>query len=86
MIYRIYIESRMDKQKPIIEAVRELEHDFVILQGRSYYNKTHVRPCQVIEVHGTQFMLIEPCIKKLKKILGTPHILVTRTNTERTLY
>lgn len=85
MLYRIQIEQRFDKQKAVIEAVKELTSDFVILTGMAYFNGNH-RPCQIIEVHGTQFISIEPCINKLKKILGVSHILVTRTNTERILH
>ena len=89
MTYRIYIELRIDKQKLIIEAVKELADDFVILQGRSSYNKTHVRPCQVIEVlHEGLWSdgVFKSCIDKLKKILGVSHILVTEVRTEQVLY
>lgn len=87
MTYRIYIESRMDKQKLVVEVIRELTDNFVILQGRSFYNKTHARPCQMIVIETALVLSnVDICAHKLKKILGMSAILITRTETAQILY
>ena len=87
MQYRIYIESRIDKQKPVIDAIKELTSDFTIFTGTAYFNNNH-RPCQVIELNheGLSVGDFKPCIDKLKKILGTVTILVTSNTAIQVLY
>ncbi len=89
MLYRIQIEQRFDKQKAVIEAVKELTNDFVILTGMAYFNGSH-RPCQIIEINtdkiGLEIALVERCIEKLKKILNMPTILAIYSCTHRILY
>jgi RNA binding exosome subunit len=77
MLYRIYIDQRLDKQKAVIEAVKELTSDFIILKGMAYFGNNH-RPCQIIEVGFENASNIKSCIDKLKKILGTPTIMVAQ--------
>ena len=86
MLYRIQIEQRFDKQKAVIEAVKELASDFVILTGMAYFNGNH-RPCQVIEINTIKVLSnVDLCATKLKKILNVSHILLTRTETAQILY
>lgn len=87
MLYRIQIDQRFDKQKLIIEAVRELASDFVILQGKTYFGNNH-RPCQIIEIYSSFHIgdAVKVCVDKLKKILNTSTILITRTETAQVLY
>ncbi|KKN19133.1 hypothetical protein LCGC14_0948890 [marine sediment metagenome] len=86
MLYRIQIEQRFDKQKAVIEAVKELTSDFVILTGMAYFGNNH-RPCQIIEVY--QLWLdnnLKLCIDKLKKILNTSQILVMQYMVTKVFY
>ncbi len=85
MLYRIQIEQRFDKHKAVIEAVKELTSDFVILTGMAYFGNNH-RPCQIIEINATEMLSVGYCITKLKKILNTPHILVTNSEIQRVMY
>lgn len=87
MLYRIHIEQRFDRQKAVIEAVKELASDFTIFTGMAYFNGNH-RPCQVIEINSSHYLgdAVKVCVDKLKKILNTSHIMVTRTDTHKVLY
>lgn len=88
MLYRIYLEQRLDKQASVIKTIRELTDNFTILQGRAYFGDEH-RPCWIIEINHEGLWPIgdfESCIDKLKKVLNMPHILVTKTKIERVLY
>ncbi|KKN21070.1 hypothetical protein LCGC14_0928960 [marine sediment metagenome] len=87
MLYRIQIDQRFDKQKAVIEAVKELASDFIILTGMAYFGNNH-RPCQVIEINCSDFIgaAVTACVNKLKKILNMPHIMVTRTDTNKVTY
>lgn len=95
MLYRIHIEQRFDKQKAVIEAVKELTNGFIILQGTAYYGNNH-RPCWVIEINHEGLWPdgdsgdFESCINKLKKVLNMPHILVhilvTEIKMEQVIY
>ncbi len=86
MLYRIQIEQRFDKQKSVIEAVKELTSDFVILTGMAYFGNNH-RPCQIIEINHERLSGdFKLCIDKLKKILNMPHILVTQTQMTKVIY
>ncbi|KKN69795.1 hypothetical protein LCGC14_0437410 [marine sediment metagenome] len=80
MLYRIQIEQRFNKQKAVIEAVKELASDFVILTGMAYFGNNY-RPCQIIEINSSFHIgtAVKVCVDKLKKILNTSHILVTRS-------
>lgn len=81
MLYRIITEQRMDKQKPVIDAIKELTSDFIILQGRAWFGNTH-KPVQIIEINVSDPLdYIDECLDKLKKILNTPTILVTKIET-----
>lgn len=87
MLYRIQIEQRFDKQKAVIEAVKELANDFVILTGMVCFGKNH-RPCQIIEVNTPHYLgdAVKVCVDKLKKILNVSHITVTRIDTHKVMY
>ncbi len=87
MLYRIQIEQRFDKQKAVIEAVKELTNDFIILTGMAYFNGSH-RPCQIIEINTPHYLgdAVKMCVDKLKKILNTPVILTTRSDVHQVLY
>ncbi len=86
MLYRIYIDQRLDRRKSVIEVVKELASDFTILTGMAYFNGNH-RPCQIIEINVTEVLSnVDLCAGKLKKILNMPHILITRTETARVVY
>ena len=89
MLYRIQIEQRFDKQKAVIDAVKELTNDFIILSGTAYFNSNNRRSCQIIEINREGLWPngdFKSCIDKLKKVLNMPHILVTETKTERVIY
>lgn len=87
MLYRIHIEQRFDKRRAIIEAVKELASDFVILTGVAYFGNNH-RPCQIIEINheGLWPQTLATCLEKLKKILNMPQITVTQQTTMQVLY
>lgn len=87
MLYRIQIEQRFDKKRAVIEAVKELTSDFIILTGMAYFGNNHM-PCQIIEINCTNYKgdAVAACVVKLKKILNMPHIMVTRTDTNKVLY
>ncbi len=85
MLHRIHIDQRLDKQKAVIETVRELTSDFVILTGMAYFSGNH-RPCQVIEINATHMLSVGYCVIELKKILNMPSILITRSEIRRTVY
>lgn len=91
MLYRIHIEQRFDKQKAVIEAVKELTSDFVILAGMAYSGNNH-RPCQIIEINDADSLTtivsfdLRQCVNKLKKILNVPLILTTTVSATQVLY
>ncbi len=86
MLYRIQIDQRFDKQKAVIEAVKELTSDFVILTGMAYFGNNH-RPCQIIEINTDKVLSnVDLCAGKLKKILNMSHILITRTEIAQVMY
>ena len=70
----------------MIEAVKELTNDFVILTGMAYFGNNH-RPCQIIEINTTEVLSnVDLCVAKLKKILNVSYILLTRTETAQVMY
>lgn len=79
MLYRIYIDQRLDKQKLIVDAIQEITDDFVILTGQAYFGNQH-RPVQIIEIEDDSDNEIDftPVIEKLKKALNVQKILVKR--------
>lgn len=87
MLYRIQIEQRFDKQKAVVEAVKELASNFIILTGMAYFGNNH-RPCQIIEVDTPHYLgdAVKVCVDKLKKILNVSYITVTRTDTHKVMY
>lgn len=85
MLYRIQIDQRLDKKKAVIDAVKELASDFVILSGTAYFSGSY-RPCQIIEINATEMLSVGECVKKLKKVLNMPSILVTRIEVRRVVW
>ena len=80
MLYRIQIDMRLDKMKAITDAVKTVTDSFIVLTGIAYCDNNTHKPVQIIEIEDDSGNKIDfgPCIKKLKKVLNMPTIIVKR--------
>lgn len=77
MQFQIQIDQRMDKMRTVVEAVKTLTDNFLVLTCQAYSGNTH-RPVQIISFNSDEDIDFGPCIEKLKKIVGGSPVLVTR--------
>lgn len=77
MKYQIQIEQRLDRQKLVIDAIKELTNDFVILTGMVYSGNQH-RTCWLVEINSDKEIDFKPLADKLMKATNMSAILVTQ--------